>query len=225
MEETMNQIVDRIKKSLVDSAASHSYFTKSFSYLLTPSQEMESKRLDKGRLMEETMKLLPEDEAKQLQQQSSSAFMAETNAKMAIQNLVHYNAVIGMTERMTESMAILKHILLQNSVESVREAVEGVFRKFTPEPVTEKVENNVNALNSSQTNRSDSPNGGYKANVSKGGLTTSAVMDELLKDKETMEIFREFLKYEQILTDFAWNMHMLQYEATLDFYPPPRLDS
>lgn len=222
--QSLNQIVDRIKKSLVDSAASHSYFTKSFSYLLTPSQEMECKRLDKGRLMEETMKLLPKFEAKQLQLQSSSAFMAETKAKMAIQNLVHYNAIIGMTERMTESMAILKHILMQNSEESIREAVEGIFRKFAPEPSTEKVENNVNALNLSQTNRSDSPNGGYKANVSKGGLTTSAVMDELLKDKETMELFREFVKYEQILTDFAWDMHKLQYKATVDFYSSPRLD-
>ncbi|KAL7470657.1 hypothetical protein ACHAXS_010930 [Conticribra weissflogii] len=214
--QTLEQIIDRIKKSLVDSALSQSYFTKSFSYLLTPSQEMASKRLDKYRLMEETMRLLPRDETNQLELQSSSTFLAETKTKMVIRNLVHYNAIIGMTERMTESMAILKHVLMRNPEESVREAVEGVFRKFTPELGTETVGNNVTALNLSQTNESESPKG-YKANVSKGGLTTSAVMEELSKDKETMELFREFVKYEQLLVDYAWKMHQLQYEAALDF--------
>ncbi len=61
---------------------------------------MASTRLDKYRLMEETMQLLPRGETNQLNLKSLSAFKAETKTKMTIQNLVNYNAIIVMTEQM-----------------------------------------------------------------------------------------------------------------------------
>ncbi len=88
------------------------------------------------------------------------------------------------------------------------------FQKFTPELGAETVEHNVTALNLTQTNKSESPNG-YKTIESKGGLTISAAMEELSKDKETMGLFREFVKYEQLLVNFAWKTHQLQHEAAL----------
>ena len=38
-------------------------------------------------------------------------------------------------------------------------------------------------------------------------------MNELMKDDDFMTIFREFVKYEQLIVDFAMDMHLKQYEA------------
>ena len=50
----------------------------------------------------------------------------------------------------------------------------------------------------------------------RGGVSTGTVMSELRKDEDFMQEFREYVKYEQIITDFAWQMHSLQYESVLE---------
>ena len=203
---SLEQIVNEIKTALVDNRGS--YFTKSFSYLLSPSQEEESKHLNVMQLME----TVAQSAAKETETMtlSQSALIAETRAKVVIRNLIKYNAIIGMTERMTESMHILKHVLLHNPHDDIREAAEQVFRKFTPEPELM----NIVPDNSTETTKANNK-GGVQANVSKGGMSTSAVMEELAKDEEIMKLFREFVKYEQMITDFAWSMHNMQYEAVV----------
>ena len=51
-------------------------------------------------------------------------------------------------------------------------------------------------------------------NVSKKkSISTGSVLKELNKDDEFMVVFREFVKYEQMIVDFAMDMHQKQYEA------------
>ena len=48
---------------------------------------------------------------------------------------------------------------------------------------------------------------GVQANKFRGKVSTSAVIAELAKDKEHMELFNEYVKYERLVTEFAWKMH------------------
>ena len=51
-------------------------------------------------------------------------------------------------------------------------------------------------------------------NVSqKKSISTGSVLEELNKDDEFMVVFREFVKYEQMIVDFAMDMHQKQYDA------------
>ena len=53
-----------------------------------------------------------------------------------------------------------------------------------------------------------------KANRSdRGGISTDSVLKELNIDEKFMAIFRDFVKYEQMIVDFAMDMHQKQYEA------------
>jgi hypothetical protein len=49
---------------------------------------------------------------------------AKTRALLAIHNLARYNAIVGMTERMDESMEMLKHVLLALASEEKIEQLE-----------------------------------------------------------------------------------------------------
>ena len=57
---------------------------------------------------------------------------------------------------------------------------------------------------------------GVQANKSRGKVSTSAVIAELAKDKVHMKLFNEYVKYERLITEFAWQMHHLQYNAVLE---------
>ena len=51
-------------------------------------------------------------------------------------------------------------------------------------------------------------------NVSqKKSVSTGSVLKELNKDDDFMVVFREFVKYEQMIVDFATDMHQMQYDA------------
>ncbi|KAL7450479.1 hypothetical protein ACHAWC_002972, partial [Mediolabrus comicus] len=56
--------------------------------------------------------------------------------------------------------------------------------------------------------------GEVSRNVSqKKSISTGSVLEELNKDDEFMVVFREFVKYEQMIVDFAMDMHQKQYDA------------
>ena len=116
---------------------------------------------------------------------SLSAFRAEVTAKRIIQNLCEYNVIIGMTEDMKSSLDILRHVFLGRNSSMAR--AEGIFSAS-----------------------------GKRVNVSsKGEVSTSAVIEELSKDENFMFLFEEYVKYERMVSDFAWGMHNLQYSMTL----------
>jgi len=135
-----------------------------------------------------------------------------------------------MTERMTESMQILKQILGNEfRDDKSRKDVYELFEKFAPTEASREVQNNVKTSNQTIDSKSvsdgvvlrtvNSTQGhdvshGVFMNASKK-ITTSFVLELLRQDEEFMMLFRDFLKYEQMIVDFAWGMHVMQHEMVL----------
>eukprot|EP00985_Skeletonema_marinoi_P007301 scaffold3200_cov106-Skeletonema_marinoi.AAC.10 len=96
---------------------------------------------------------------------------------------------IGMTETFSQSIQIFEHAMGQ-IVNSTRkeEEVQEMFSRYIGEK--------------------ESKNGSKRNDIS-----TGSVLKELNKDGEFMALFREFVKYEQMIVDFAMDMHQKQYEA------------
>ncbi|KAL7554651.1 hypothetical protein ACHAWF_018257 [Thalassiosira exigua] len=130
----------------------------------------------------------------------------EAKVHMMVENLVKYNAIVGMTEDMIGSMGILRHVLgSSKSAKDVRRNVTEVFDRYTP--------NRDKIINGSETSNASSL-GGMILNPSEyHNVSTSSVLQALAQDVEFDNIFTEYCKYEQILTDFALHMHKIQYDA------------
>ena len=110
--------------------------------------------------------------------------------QLAINNLMRYNAIVGMTETLPRSIKIFEHAFGQTvDNASKKEEVQDLFSLYTGEDVP-------------KANRSH-----------RGSISTDLVLKELNKDGKFMATFREFVKYEQMIVDFAMDMHQKQYEA------------
>ena len=110
-------------------------------------------------------------------------------SKLAIDNLMRYNAIVGMTEQFSQSMKIFEHAMGQ-SVTGAREEVE------------------LHDLFSLYTGEKRSENGSTRSDIS-----TGSVLKELNKDDDFMKDFRDFVRYEQMIVDFAMDMHQKQLEV------------
>ncbi|KAL3800517.1 hypothetical protein ACHAW5_009027 [Stephanodiscus triporus] len=178
--ESLERVVNRIKERIANARENDRYWDKSLDYLLTPAQR----------------------DSKTNGTSSSTVAMpssgAEAWAMLAIENLLKYNVIVGMSERMPKSLAILRHVFLPRREnvpeENTRAAeAESVFEKF-----------------GNLTSDAHHANKSEKNNVS-----TSAVIVELAKDEKHVLRMEEFVKYERMITDFAWTMHDLQYDCVI----------
>ena len=198
--QSFEDIIKRIKNQIRGHVKHKEYFGTSLSYLLTPAQAKAFSNMNTTEQEIQTTELSPQE------------YLAEAKAHMAIQNLAHYNVIMGMTESMEQSMQILRHVLvsefanmLARDVERLKKDVEELFDEHTPK--------DSNAENGERKPSKD----GVMRNVSErdGGLSTASVLEELKKDTEFMPFFDEYVKYEQMITDFAWKMHSMQHEAIM----------
>ena len=153
-----------VKERVLASRSSGEHWDRCLSYLLTPGQAEEINSL----------------KSKYMKTHTADQF-AEMKAMTAINNLMKYNVIIGMTEHMPQSMEILKHVLMANSSVEQRELLD--------KQATNKT------LNVSK----------------KGTVSTSSVREELQKDREFMSAFEEYVKYEKMINDYAMTMHLKQY--------------
>jgi hypothetical protein len=169
-DQTLAGTVALIKKRVRGSRAAGDYWDKSLTYLLTPGQAEEF-----GSNTDEFMKATS-GEISQKEQ------FAMIKAKTAMNNMWKYNVIVGMTERMEQSMEILKYVFLKNADSK---------RVSELDQVTDGTEINVSK---------------------KGEVSTSSVLDELKKDTEFISIFQEYVKFEKLINDYAMNMHLMQYE-------------
>lgn len=111
--DNLAEIVDLIKGRVRGSRAANDYWDKSSNYLLTPEQAEEFESYQSELLeVTPTSGLTPKGQ------------FAKTRALLAIHNLARYNAIVGMTERMDESMEMLKHVLLALASEEKIEQLE-----------------------------------------------------------------------------------------------------
>ncbi len=124
------------------------------------------------------------------QEQTVEEMMA-LKTQLAIDNLMQYNAIVGITEMVPQSIQIFEHALGQ-IVSSARkkQEVQDFFSKYTSERELQA------------KNRSN-----------RGDISTGSVLKELKKDEEFMTIFREFVKFEELIYKTALDMHEKQYEA------------
>lgn len=175
---TVDETAEEIKKQVRSLRENGEYmgsigFPRSpdiFKFLLTPEQHrtLEDSQQEEQRTLEEVL---------------------AHKTQLAIDNLVRYNAIVGMTETFSQSMKIFEHAMGQ-IVTSTREEedLHDLFSQYTVEKV--------------------SKNGSGRNDIS-----TGSVLKQLNKDDEFMKIFREFVIYEQIIVDFAMDMHQKQFKA------------
>ena len=52
-----------------------------------------------------------------------------------------------------------------------------------------------------------------KVVVNQSRFSTSTILNELKKDEEFYPLLVEYVKYDQMIVDFARRIHLLQYEA------------
>ena len=172
LDETAEDIKKRVR-SLMESgeymdSAGYPRSPDTYKFLLTPEQH---------RTMDDN------------QEQTTLEEVLAHKAQLAIDNLMRYNAIVGMTETFSQSMKIFEHAMGQ-IVTSAKE------------------EEDLHDLFSRYSGEKESKNGSERKSIS-----TGSVLKQLNEDDEFMTIFREFVKYEQMIVDFAMDMHQKQYEA------------
>ena len=189
--ETVEDTANYIKKRIRTARKKQEYLDSIFKYLLSPEQ------------------------AQTMGKQNIEGIenLIEYKTQLAIQNLVRYNVIMGMTERFSESMTILQHVLLPGNYSSTEreEWVHEMMDGYTASPsakdgkINQRSEKGGKVTEAKQENTSQM-----------GSISTSSVMAALKKDDDFMEEFREYLKYEQRIVDFALEMHHLQYDLVIE---------
>jgi len=164
------QLVAFIQKEAKANAKAGKYHVKYAEYLKTPWQ-FEGKLLKSKDIKWVNMG----KEAKEL-------------ASLIIKNLIAYNVIIGITERMPDTLEVLQHVM-----DPAGEATE-VFTK----------NGMVDAKGKAQIK---------KSNVSP--FSSSSIVEEVKKDAEAYAALVEYVKYEQMIYDFALEMHIKQHKAVM----------
>ena len=131
----------------------------------------------------------------------------EATALLAIDNLVRYPVIVGMAENMAGSMRVLSHVLFPHfTSKRRREYAADLFEEFYGEGAA-----------SNKT---------YRNNVSeRDGVSTALVLHALKPDDDFMAIFEKYVKYEQMISDFAREMHAMQHAVVRQFQNKAALHS
>jgi hypothetical protein len=217
---TLDGAVQRIKKNVRGSRKKQEYWIRSLNYLLTQSQASNFAM---------TRKIIMDgSNITTLEEKMNS--MAEIESRTAIQNLVQYNVIVGMVERMDQSMVILRHVLSHTDVNTLPRgsaAVDATDAASTTTTASQEGQDEIgslfNGFGGSSSKSEVALRGGdvvqesLKENIrmnasGQEGVTTELVLEELKKDTTFMPLFVEYVKYEQRIHDYAWVMHKMQYK-------------
>ena len=178
---TKKEIIKHIKLVVTTARSNGEYSDGYFKYLITPTQQKENSKMS-----------------------------TETMMQFVQQNLVKYNVVAGMLERMPESMQILQHILDHEKI------MTPVFNYFgmdeTPKKKKKRRERRQQRRLQKQHGSSSSSSSSRKLVAwNQGKISTTEVLAELKEDTDFFKIFVEYIKYEQMVYEFALDIHKLQY--------------
>ncbi|KAL7460322.1 hypothetical protein ACHAXS_000783 [Conticribra weissflogii] len=219
---TQEEVVRLVKKKVRNGRKSNQYHERILKYLLTPVQvDTISKYMNRINRYKSAIR----KEKNATQQRLPNAAinneeeMTEYKARLAIHNLFHYNAIVGMTEQMPRSMNMIRHALGDKFQDDDRKAAFNKFFEFYGTASSSKNELNLrdNQDDYGEDDKGgslneDEPKGFVRNSSAERGVSTSLVLEELRKDEEFMQLFAEFVKYEQMIVDFGWKMHLMQYE-------------
>ena len=150
--------------------------------------------------------------------------MSEIESRTAIQNLVRFNVIVGMAERMDQSMTILRHVLVPPP--HLRQHGSATATGSSPEQ-----QEDIDALFKDFGGQSSSLGGrsgavGEEILLARGdtirmnssgqeGISTELVLEELKKDAAFLSIFMEYVQYEQRIHDYALEMHAMQFAEAM----------
>ncbi|MGK3736867.1 MAG: hypothetical protein ACI8RD_004715, partial [Bacillariaceae sp.] len=170
---TKEDIIKHIKSVVTKARSNGDYSDGYFKYLITPTQKKENSGMSTEKMMQ-----------------------------LVKQNLVEYNVVAGMLERMPESMQILQHILDHEKI------MTPVFNYFGMDEKPKKKKRRER-----RHRRLQEHHGSSRKLVAwnQGKISTTEVLAELKEDTEFFKIFTEYIKYEHLVYEFALDIHNLQY--------------
>jgi len=112
----------------------------------------------------------------------------EETANLIIQNLKDNNVLVGIVERMPESLEMLQHVIDKDG------DLNTMFESFGKRAPGESNVTKVIVANKSR-------------------LSSSEVLEKVMKDEAFMNVMREFVKWDDMVYRFALDMHMRQYLA------------
>lgn len=145
------------------------------------------RRLAKGEYLTDIANIMTPVQRAEFQKRNIT-LSPEQKVNLMIQNLKEKNILVGIVERMSESLEMLQHVIDKDG------ELDSMFEMFGKIPP-----GGANATKE------------IKANKSR--LSSSEVLAEVEKDEEFLKVMREFVKYDAKVYQFALDMHMRQYKA------------
>ena len=158
---TLDEVVPKIKDFVMKERLKKKYYEKYSSYLISPEQN------------------------KQFRDQGIE-LTREQRVNLTMVNLVESNILVGIVERMSESLELIKYVIDRNN------DLGTMFEFFGMKDKDGQIQ---------------------KQEINKSILSSSAVLAELEKDPEFMTHLREYVKYDDRIHVFATELHKRQYEA------------
>jgi hypothetical protein len=156
---SFNETVSRLKEQISKKYEEGKYSTEFKKYIITPEQRSQFK----------TNGIVP---------------TIDQLTNLTMSNLVNHEVVVGIVERMSESLELLQFVM-----DSDRQ-LTSLFQKYGMKDKDDKSE---------------------VVEKNKSGHSTSAILEELRRDQKFFQKFQEFVKYDQIIYDFALELHERQY--------------
>lgn len=191
-EQAATELYDRVREKQNVQKLYHDGYS---SYLLTPSQKREIGRLYKGGI------------------KNTIAITIQHNMALIKSNLLGMRVMIGIVEQMTSSLAILRHLIdgrgeLNAAWKALDTTSPAAAKHPTPlhqySPMSEP---------SSMSNEQLQQNKQRPFTLNKSRLSTTKIARLLLERDPAL--LSEHLRYEQDLYDFAMQIHIRQYHATI----------
>jgi hypothetical protein len=173
---TLEDHVERIAKNVKEGRAQKRYYQGYYTYLLTPNQ----------------VEYISENKVN---------MTAESSSNLIRNNLLHFNVLIGVVERMDETLQMMHYML------DAENEVPSLFAKYGMTSTLRDVASPARRNSGDSSIDAGSPKMSNVAAVSSG-----SVLAELQKDAEVYEMLTEYVKYEQQITEYAGKIHKAQYQ-------------
>jgi hypothetical protein len=223
--QSQEEIIALIKHEVTQARRAGEYWMRVSNYLLTPLQQQQAATTTTTN--------------RRSNSSSSSMSSDEYKTQLILNNLVHYNVIVGIVEDMSQSMTLLQHILDPDqkmtllfthygggggdSSTTMTTTVHPDGRKTTTlllqpnnAPTMDKKDSSTIVMDPSSSSSRQQQQQQQQHVVNKSRFSTSSILKELeTTDPEFFQEFIDYVKYEQLVYDFAWNMHQQQFQAAI----------
>jgi len=170
---TKEEHVARIKTDIANNVRKGRYYDNYSHYLITPDQ-------------------------REYMEEHGVKLTIEQRTNLICNNLIKHNVLVGIVEKMPESMELFQFVLDSN------DEVVDLFERYGMKP---------------KDGKEVSPATYVASNVNP--VSTTSIVEELKKDEQIYELLKEYTKYEKQISDFALLIHERQYESMIQAKQQP----